>query len=202
MLKNVKEILILLLVLIVGYQFIFPAKEIIEKPIITTITTVDTTYVNVVTMDTMYVPTEFVRRDTVMVPVEIDTVGIIKDYFSEYTYVDTLSIDQVGFGYLTDTIFMNRISSRSIRWDYTLPVITNTVETTITLPPRRESHFYLGATLVGTDTSINYFGPSIGFKTKGDTFFSLGAGVLGSGDVGITASAFYRFRPFKRFRLF
>jgi len=197
MLKNIKEILILLLILIVGYQFLYPSKEIIEKPVIKTVITVDTTFIDIVKTDTVYVPTRIIKTDTVKIPITVDTLSIIRDYYTEYTYSDTLTVDSLGYGYLKDTIFMNRITSRIVSWDYSIPIITNTVETTITLPPKREFHFYLGATVGGSKQSINYFGPSLGFKTKSDKFFTLGAGIVGTDNIGMTFSAYYRFRPFR-----
>lgn len=197
MLKNIKEILILLLILIIGYQFLFPKEVEIEKPVITEVIKTDTAFVEVIKKETVYVPRWISRTDTLLIPVDVDTVAIIEDYYSEYTYVDTLKIDSIGYGYLEDTIFMNRISSRQVSWDYRIPIITNTIERTITLPPKREFHFYLGATVGGTQSEINYVGPSIGFKTKGDKFFTIGAGLVGSENIGMTMSAYYRFRPFR-----
>lgn len=196
-LANLKEILILLLVLIVGYQFLFPKTVEIEKPVITEVVKTDTTFVNVVTRDTVYVPKFYTRRDTVLIPTDVDTISIIEDYYSEYVYTDTLAIDTLGYGYLEDVLFMNRIKSRKINWDYNIPVITTTIERTITLPPKREFQFYLGASIIGNQTELTYVGPNIGFKTKNDTFVSVGAGILGTGEIGMMISSYYRFRPFR-----
>ena len=87
---------------------------------------------------------------------------------------------------------MNRISSRVVSWDYKIPIITHTTETTITLPPKREFQFYIGATIAGDKTAINYFGPSIGFKTRSNKIFTLGMGLVGSDNVGLTISAYYK----------
>ena len=192
MIKNIREILILLLILLVAYQFIFPAKEIIEKPVIETITLTDTTYVTVNKTKTVYVPKYIIETQTVEIPSSVDTLQIIKDYYTEYVYSDTLTVDSLGFGYLKDTIFMNRISSRVVSWDYKIPIITHTTETTITLPPKREFQFYIGATIAGDKTAINYFGPSIGFKTRSNKIFTLGMGLVGSDNVGLTISAYYK----------
>jgi len=197
MLKNIREILILVLVVIIAYQFIFPSKEIIEKPVTETVIQTDTTYVEVTTTETVYLPRYITKNDTIRIPTVVDTLSIIRDYFTEYTYNDTLKVETFGYGYLKDTIFMNRIKSRTVSWDYKIPVITTTIETTITLPPRREFQFYVGATIGGDKTTINYFGPSIGFKTKSDKFFTIGAGIVGTDNIGMTFSAYYRFRPFR-----
>ena len=82
-----------------------------ERDIKTQIQTVvkrDTIYKEVIKEDIQYVPTirEVVKE--VLIPVEIDTVSILREYYMKYVYTDTIEIDSIGFAYIEDTISQNK----------------------------------------------------------------------------------------------
>jgi len=73
-----------------------------------------------------------VHRDTIKVqsvirttiPVNVDTAGIIRDYYSRLVYDDTLKLpDNIGYVSTRDTIFNNRISGRTYDYNIIIPKI-------------------------------------------------------------------------------
>jgi hypothetical protein len=95
----------------------------------------------------------------------------------------SIKIDSFGYVFLTDTITQNQIDSRKVKLDYKIPVITNTITNTITLPPKTQ--LYVGFDIMGNKTNpVSYFGPSVILKTKKDKMYNLGVG-MGEGGASL-----------------
>jgi hypothetical protein len=186
---KLKDMIIAGLVIFIGVYILFftPDPE-PQEPIITTVTEIDTVFTEVLKEVPKYVPKYIDRvvRDTVEMPLDVDTLAIIEDYFARYIYSDTLKVDSLGFGYITDTVTENKIVERSVVWDYRIPSIRETITTTIQLPPKRKREFYIGLMAGGTQTDFSYFGPSIGFKTKSSKMLTATYGVVGADKVGVS----------------
>lgn len=197
--KDARNIVITVLVLIVAYKFLFPTQIEVEKPVITTITKTDTAFVTVKEEVPVYVPEIHRVIDTVYVPIDVDTLAVVEDYFREYIYTDTLQVDSLGIGIVEDTVTQNRIVSRSVNWDYKIPIITETVTTTIQLPPVKKNQIYLGATMNVDPLGINYIGPNLGFRSKNGTFITGGVGLTESG-LGYSFGMHYKFFDIPRLR--
>lgn len=199
--KDVRNIVIALLLLVIAVRFLWPSPPPeIAEPIITTITKTDTVFTDVVTEVPVYVP-QYIDRvvtETVYLPPHIDTLKVIEDYYATYIYNDTLAVDTLGFGYLEDTVTQNRIVSRKINWDYKIPIITNTIETTIQLPPIKRTELYLGLTANGDANGMNYFGSNIGIKTQRNTFFHVGVGLSNWSGIGVNVGMHYKIANFPR----
>jgi hypothetical protein len=75
--------------------------------------------------DTLYIDQEIIK--------DVDTVAILKDFYSKVIYKDTQTI-QYGKIIIQDTITKNRIASRKLSYDLKIPEITKTV--TLTKPQR------------------------------------------------------------------
>lgn len=147
---------------------------------------VDTVYIETEVYTNVYVPKYITKVDTVevQIPIGIDTLEIIKDYFSTYHVVDTLELVYVfpdsdelfrlGHGILTDTISQNRIQSRDILWQYRIPVIQQST----TIIPKHKSEFYLGGLVgLGGPDVISNVGVSTLVKNRQDGAFQIGLGL-------------------------
>jgi hypothetical protein len=145
---KIKDLIIAGLVIFIGvYILFFSPEDEPQEPIITTVTEIDTVFTEVLKEVPKYVPTYIDRvvRDTVEMPLDVDTLAIIEDYFARYIYSDTLKVDSLGFGYITDTVTENKIVERSVKWDYRIPSIRETITTTIQLPPKRKRRIGTGS---------------------------------------------------------
>lgn len=180
---SIKNIIIFILIGIVGYQYFLQSRytpgevididgeefEIIEE-------TPDTVYIETMIEIEKYIPVYQTVIDTFEVVnyIDVDTAEILKDYFRSYTYIDTLELDGLGYGYVTDVITKNRIDNRSVLLDYTIPTITNTIVTR----PIPKNEFFIGPEFRAVwGELINSFGGSIILKSKRDYIYKLSTGV-------------------------
>jgi hypothetical protein len=182
--KNLQSILIIVLVIIIllgnwGGGFKCNPKN--PTPF-----TNDTLYIeNVIwdtleTTDTVYIPkwkNKYITTpgDTIYVPIdkEIDSLQIIKDYFTKYYYEDKISLDSLGYIVIQDTIYNNRILSRKV-----IPTIFFPKTTIIKIPPPPPTNsFYGGIEIGGKASQLDYLGGKILWKTKKDQIYGLGLGL-------------------------
>jgi hypothetical protein len=138
------------------------------------------------TVDTLYVPTvqtvykrgKDIYKEVpvyVQLPGDVDTVQVIKDYYSKVVYKDTLKLkDSLGYVSITDTIFNNSILGRV--WDSHINKITINDRMIVKELPKNQ--FYLGSELgLNNQTVFTSFSPSLLLKTKKDRIFSIGVGL-------------------------
>ena len=136
---------------------------------------VDTVYVPKDTI--VYKPGKTIYRDKpIYLPISpnVDSLAIIKDYYSAIVYRDTLHLSEnMGFVSVTDTISQNKIVGRL--WSAQLKQKT-VHEVTIVKEPAKVQ-LYIGGT-VGFDSKspINFVGPTVMLKTKSDRVYTLSAG--------------------------
>ena len=153
----------------------------------------DTVFVEKEVKVTKYVP-KYITKEVIKeveIPVDVDSLAIIKDYFSKVTVKDTLSLaydfppvvtdslgnkpsGDLGFGILTDIISQNRIESREIDWFFKIPTVYNT--TIVKELPKNE--FYYGFGLgVDQTNGLNNFSGNVLFKTKKLNIYGLNLGL-------------------------
>ena len=89
--------------------------------------------------------------DTFLVSQKIDTSAILSDYYAKYYFVDTLSLDTLGYVLVADTVSQNKIASRKVNYKVNIPKIT--IEKTIYL---NEREFYYGIGLAGNPKQLNH----------------------------------------------
>lgn len=83
------------------------------------------------------------KKDTVTkkvyysIPLDADTLGILKDYFAAHSFTDTINF-KYGKTVVNDTIGRNRILGRSVNFDLLIP------EKTITLIEKPKRKYYAG----------------------------------------------------------
>jgi hypothetical protein len=153
----------------------------------------DTIYVEKEVKVTKYVP-KYITKEVIKeveIPIDVDSLAIIKDYFSKVTVKDTLSLaydfpdvvtdsvgnkpsGDLGFGILTDVISQNRIESREIDWYFKIPTVYNT--TIVKELPKNE--FYIGfGTGIDQTNGLNNLSGNVLFKTKKLNIYGLNLGI-------------------------
>jgi hypothetical protein len=121
--------------------------------------------------DTVYLDTTIYVR----VPVGIDTLSVIRDYFAKRVYKDTLFLpDSLGFVYIVDTITKNSVESRFFRARVKERVIT---DTKIVKDPPRDQLFIGLNSQFGGGSFVTSVGGSLIYKSKNDKLYQLGGGI-------------------------
>lgn len=164
--------------------------------------TIDTIIVEREVKVPIYVPKyiEKVVTETVEIPMNVDSLAIIKEYFSKYQIKDTLNLTydfpngltdslgkkpnpSLGYGIVTDIISQNKIQSRDVEWYFKIPTIYNT---TIVKEPAK-TQLYYGFNLGGSKEDIfsNASGGLI-LKSKKDRLYQLNVGVQNNPNIGMS----------------
>jgi len=198
--KYIKEILIVALIVIIALQRgcsgDYGDKEIVKvdgKDYELIKKEIDTVFVEKEVQVTKYVP-KYITKEVIKeveIPVDVDSLAIIKDYFSRVTVTDTLNLDydfpkeitdslgqkppsSLGYGILTDVISQNRIESREIDWFFKIPTVYNT--TIVKELPKLEFYYGFG---VGMDQTngLNNFSGNLLVKTKKMNVYGLNIGM-------------------------
>ena len=198
--KYIKEIIIISLVVIIALQrgcgTDYGDKEIVKvdgKDYELIKQETDTIYVEKEVQVTKYVP-KYITKEVIKeveIPVDVDSLAIIKDYFSKVTVTDTLNLDydfhkevtdslgnkpasSLGYGILTDVISQNRIESREIDWFFKIPTVYNT--TIVKELPKLEFYYGFGLGMDQTN-GLNNFSGNLLVKTKKMNIYGLNIGM-------------------------
>jgi len=198
--KYIKEIIIISLVVIIALQRgcgpDYGDKEIVKvdgKDYELIKQETDTIYVEKEVQVTKYVP-KYITKEVIKeveIPVDVDSLAIIKDYFSKVTVTDTLNLDydfpkqvtdslgnkpasSLGYGILTDIISQNRIESREIDWFFKIPTVYNT--TIVKELPKLEFYYGFGLGMDQTNGLGNFTGNLL-VKTKKMNIYGLNIGM-------------------------
>jgi hypothetical protein len=154
---------------------------------------IDTVYQT--TVQTVYREGKTIFKDVpvyVNVPANVDTLNILKDYYTKVTYKDTLHLkDSLGYISVIDTIFNNKILNRV--WDSHVNKIT--INDKIYLKDLPKTQLYFGGVL-GFDkvNIVNFAGPSFILKTKKDHMYSLGIGYSNNQTVSIQGGVYWKIK--------
>ena len=119
--------------------------------------------------------------------VNVDTNAILSDYYAKYYFVDTLSLDTLGYVLVEDTVTQNKIASRKVNYKVNIPKIT--IEKTIYV---NEREFYYGLGLAGNPKLLNYLGAEMLYRTKKKQAYGLGVGVNQNFQPVITGRIFWK----------
>jgi hypothetical protein len=143
----------------------------------------DTTYITVVDSSNWTKPEPktitYWKHDTLevtntvekQIPVKIDTLAILKDYYAKRYYQDTV---RTKFGYIVmkDTITENKIVARKHVDSLSLPVVTNTVQ----IPIKIRNQVYAGILFQGgKENFLSGAGAGLMLKTKSDKVYQIAA---------------------------
>lgn len=143
--------------------------------------TVDTQYVDRITEVPTYVPQYITRVETkeIEIPIDADTLEIVREYFSTFAVNDTLKLnDGLGFIFLMDTISQNKIMGRSFKAFVKERTITDTK--IVKELPRTQVFAGLNMTLNQQDV-FGSVGTGLTVKTKKDKLYQVGVGVANNG---------------------
>ena len=143
--------------------------------------TVDTVYSTKTLSVPTYIPKYITKRvvDTFKIPANIDTDAIICNYYTTKEYLDTIKIDSIGSVRLRDVIDKNTIASRSVSYDYKIPIITKTITDTIKLANKRQVYVGVDARFDKT-TIVHSIGVDLMLKNKKDMIYGINLGVSSS----------------------
>lgn len=175
---NIYHIIIIILLGIIGYSWVIDEEELSNEEYIKVGGKEYLLLKNA--RDTLYLPQEtIIIHDTlpappakiikVEVPVEIDTLAILQDYYSKYIYNNTYPLDSIGSVTVKDTISQNKIISRSLIFDYDIPLIRETV----TVQPKPQLQFYLGG---GMNLNNSLYASAL-VVTKKNRIFTINGGI-------------------------
>lgn len=143
----------------------------------------------------IYRPGKDIYHDTIIyveVPVKVDTMAILKDYFAKNIYRDTLMLkDSLGYVTVHDTVTQNMITSRK----YVYEIKQNTIRETVVLTEKPKSNIFLGVG-VGLDkvNLISTLDASMIYKSKRDKVSRLAIGMDSYGTPFINASVYWKIK--------
>jgi len=183
--KYYKELIILLLVLVIALMRVFQPTSDVDmneyikigsKEYLLLSKVQDTSYIEVTNTITEYVPKPYKVTEIIYtnLPQHIDTLAILKDYYSKYYYKDVIKVNEYGTGTITDVITQNKVLSREVLWNLDIPVITNTI--TVLEPPKTKIYFGGG---LGIDkvNLINNVNGGFLLQTKRDKIYGIHTGL-------------------------
>ena len=128
----------------------------------------------------------------VQVPMNVDTMAIIKNYFAKNVYKDTLHLpDSLGYVILLDTISKNTIESRM----FTASVKQRTIKETTIVKELPKTKIFWGVGLGFDKTNyIHHVGANLLINTKCDKLYNIGAGVDINKTPFINASIYWKLK--------
>jgi len=174
---NIKNILIVVLIIIILLMRNCSGngKNSTPKPPKPTIET-KTEYITIEKEVPVYVPKWKTKEIPKLIPYPIptDTAAILFEYYAQYKYSDTLSLDTIGYVVVNDVISKNKIESRSYVQKITIPVTTTTITNTV-YENKRE--FYYGLGVAGNKNQLNYVGAELMYRNKKKQAYGLGVGI-------------------------
>jgi hypothetical protein len=201
-LLNFKNIAITALIIFVLLQWfnpgdILPGKKVFiagkaYEVIKHEIDTIDIVKTKVVTKKGEDIYHETIVEKEVIIPTVIDTMALLKDYYSKVLYKDTLVLpDSLGIVALNDTISQNKILGRT----FNASVKQRTIkETTIVKELPKTKVFYGLEGGFNKADFISSVGAGVLINTKKDKIYQLGLGVNNQTTDGVNGG----FSPYLR----
>ncbi len=182
---NIKNIAIAVLVVIVLLELwnpggVMPGKtiridgkkyEVIKHEI----DTIDVIKTKVVTKKGEDIYHETIVEKEIQIPAVVDTMALLKDYYSKVLYKDVLVLpDSLGTVAVTDTISQNKILGRTFNANVKQRTIK---ETTIVKELPKTKVFYGFEGGFNKQDVVSHIGAGVILNTKKDKLFHLGIGV-------------------------
>jgi len=99
--------------------------------------------------NTIYVEVEVPLE--IFIPADVDTMEVLKDYYTTRIYSDTLKVDSLGYVAIRDTISQNKIIGR---W-YDARMTERTIKETITVKDLPKTQIWVG---IGSSTNLTVAG--------------------------------------------
>jgi hypothetical protein len=139
------------------------------------IDTIDIVKTKVVTKKGEDIYHETIVEKEVVIPAVVDTMALLKDYYSKVLYKDTLVLpDSLGTVSLLDTISQNKIFGRT----FNASVKQRTIKETMIVKELPKTQVYYGLTGGFNKADVvSNVGAGLLIKTKKDKIYNLGVGV-------------------------
>jgi len=128
----------------------------------------------------------------VPVPISVDTLAILTDYYAKRVYIDTLKLaDSLGYIVINDTVSQNSLLGRL----WTAQVNKIQIRETLIVKDLPKNQVYIGLS-GGFDkvNVVNFIGPSLLLKTKSDKIYSIGVGYSASKTISIQGSIYWKIK--------
>ncbi len=128
----------------------------------------------------------------VQIPMNVDTLAIIKNYFAKNVYKDTLHLpDSLGYVILLDTISKNTIESRM----FSASVKQRTIKETTIVKELPKTKIFWGVGMGFDKTNyIHHIQGNLLINTKCDKLYNIGAGVDINKTPFINASIYWKIK--------
>jgi len=184
-LLNLKNIAIAVLIAIILLEWfnpggVMPGKKVFiagkaYEVIKHDIDTIDIVKTKVVTKKGEDIYHETIVEKEVLIPAVVDTMALLKDYYSKVLYKDTLVLpDSLGTVSLSDTISQNKIFGRT----FNASVKQRTIKETMIVKELPKTQVYYGLTGGFNKADVvSNVGAGLLIKTKKDKIYNLGVGV-------------------------
>lgn len=168
--KNIQTLLVVVLAALLFMQRGCSSTPVEPEVITEVVTKWDTVSVE----KTKYVPKIIDRivYDIDSFPTPIDTVAILKDYYSKYFYSDTIHIDTLGTVIVNDTITRNLILFRDVQSNIFVP--TTTITNTVYLYKRE---LFGGISVGSTPSAIQNLNGELLYVNKKRNAYGFGLGI-------------------------
>jgi len=125
-------------------------------------------------------------------PTQIDSLAVVKEYYSKIVYKDTLNLNEDGGTIaITDTVSQNKIIGRL----WSASIKQKTIHDVTIVKELPKTQVYIGGTAgFDEDNIVNFVGPSLLLKTKQDRVYSLGVGYGTDKNVSIQAGIYWKIK--------
>ena len=138
---------------------------------------------------------EDIYHDTtiyVPIPMSVDTLEVIKQYFAKNVYKDTLQLpDSLGFVAIQDTISKNKVEARK----YTANVKQRTIKETLIVKELPKNHIYYGLNLsLDKPDFVHSIGGSLMLQTKTNKIYTIGLGVTTNLTPVVSTSLYWKLK--------
>lgn len=142
--------------------------------------------------DTITTPPEYIA-DTNYPKLLAQYNDLLKKYMALVEFKDTVRLDTLGYVAITDTVNQNSIKGRSIRSNYKIPTITNTI--TIQHYEKPKAKLFIGGGL-DLSPSLAPIGAHAGLllNTKKDQLIGLQVGTGANGGTNFGFSSYWKIK--------
>ena len=118
---------------------------------------------------------------------------LAKDYAAKRVYVDSVNVGKFGHIQIIDTVSKNKLSKRTTKDNFKIPVVKETVTITKYAEPQRQ--LYLGGGINGnTGSGVRSIEGGLLYKTKKDQIYGLKATTTIDGVTTFGVSTYFKLK--------
>jgi hypothetical protein len=155
-------------------------------------TTIYKTLKGKVLHDTIETPPEYIA-DTNYPKLLAQYNELLSKYMALVEFKDTIRLDTIGYVAITDTVNQNNIKGRSVRSNYKIPTITNTVTIQHYEKPKAQMFFGGGIDLNPSFVPVGAHGGLL-LKTKKDLLLGLQVGTGANGGINYGFNSYWKIK--------